>query len=88
MGPFCSPLTGSQSERRIRFNLLAHGFSHYDKCNSRFHLEENRLATRTFRKKKQQQSRVFFDVIIDVYTHVDDRERARARETNFVERKT
>ena len=27
MGPFCSPLTGSQSERRIRFNLLAHGFS-------------------------------------------------------------
>ena len=28
MGPFCSPLTGSQSERRIRFNLLAHGFSH------------------------------------------------------------
>ena len=30
------------------------------------------------RKKKQQQSRVFFDVIFDVYTHVDDRERARA----------
>ena len=60
----------------------------YDKCNSRFHLEGNRLATRTFRKKKQQQSRVFFDVIIDVYTHVDDRERARARETNFVGRKT
>ena len=28
MGPFCSPLTGSQSERRNRFNLLAHGFSH------------------------------------------------------------
>ena len=28
MGPFCSPLTGSQSERRIRLNLLAHGFSH------------------------------------------------------------
>ena len=60
----------------------------YDKCNSRFHLEGNRLATRTLRMKKQQQSRVFFDVIIDVYTHVDDRERARARETNFVGRKT
>ena len=36
------------------------------------------MAARTFRKKKQQQSRVFFDVIFDVYTHVDNRERARA----------
>ena len=26
------------------------------------------MATRTFRKKKQQQSRVFFDVIFGVYT--------------------
>ena len=33
---------------------------------------------RTFRKKKQLQSRVFFDVIFDVYTHVNNRERARA----------
>ena len=32
------------------------------------------MAARTFRKKKQQQSRVFFDVISDVYTHVDNRE--------------
>ena len=32
------------------------------------------MAARTFRKKKQQQSRVFFDVIFDVYTHVDNRE--------------
>ena len=31
------------------------------------------MAARTFRKKKQQQSRVFFDVIFDVYTHVDNR---------------
>ena len=31
------------------------------------------MAARTFRKKKQQ-SRVFFDVIFDVYTHVDNRE--------------
>ena len=46
------------------------------------------MAARTFRKKKQQQSRVFFDVIIDVHTHVDNRERARARETNFVGKKT
>ena len=35
------------------------------------------MAARTFRKKKQQ-SRVFFDVIFYVYTHVDNRERARA----------
>ena len=36
------------------------------------------MTARTLRKKKQQQSRVFFDVIFDVYTHVDNRERARA----------
>ena len=36
------------------------------------------MAARTLRKKKQQQSRVFFDVIIYVYTHVENRERARA----------
>ena len=35
------------------------------------------MAARTFRKEKQRQSRVFFDVIFDVYTHVDNRERAR-----------
>ena len=30
------------------------------------------MAARTFsEKKKQQQSRIFFDVIFDVYTHVD-----------------
>ena len=28
--------------------------------------------------EKKKQSRVFFDVIFDVYTHVDNRERARA----------
>ena len=48
------------------------------KCNSRFYLERNRMASRTFRKKKQQRSSVFLDVIFDVYTHVDNRERARA----------
>ena len=32
------------------------------------------MAARTFRKKKQQQSRVFFNVIFDVYTLVDNRE--------------
>ena len=32
------------------------------------------MAARTFRKKKQQQSGVFFNVIFDVYTHVDNRE--------------
>ena len=36
------------------------------------------MVARTFRKKTQQQSRVFFNVIFYVYTHVDNRERARA----------
>ena len=36
------------------------------------------MAARTLRKKKQQQSSVFFDVIFDVYTHLDNRERAWA----------
>ena len=40
--------------------------------------ERNRVAAWTFRKKKQQQRPVFFDVIFDVYTHVNNRERARA----------
>ena len=31
-----------------------------------------------FKKEKQQQSRVFFDVIFYIYTHVDNSERARA----------
>ena len=38
------------------------------------------MVARTFGKKKQQQSRVFLDVIFDVYTHMDNRERARARD--------
>ena len=29
------------------------------------------MAARTFREKKQQQSRVFFYVIFDDYTHVE-----------------
>ena len=36
------------------------------------------MATQTFEEKKQQESRVFFKVIFDVYTHADNRERARA----------
>ena len=36
------------------------------------------MAARTFREKKQQQSRVFFDIIFDVYTHVGNREIVRA----------
>ena len=48
------------------------------KCNSRFYLTGKRMAARTFREKKQQQSRVFFDIIFDVYTHVGNRERVRA----------
>ena len=45
------------------------------KCNSRFCLEGNRMAAQTFTEEKQQQSRVFFDVIFYVYTHMDNRER-------------
>ena len=45
-------------------------------------MEENLMAARTFReeKKKQQKSRVFFNVIFYVYSHVDDRGRAKASE--------
>ena len=44
-------------------------------------MEENLIAARTFREeKKQQKSRVFFNVIFYVYTHVDDRGRAKASE--------
>ena len=35
------------------------------------------MVVRTFREKNQQQSRVSFDVIFYVYTHVDNRERIR-----------
>ena len=35
------------------------------------------MAARTFGEKKKQ-SRVFFDVIFDVYTHVDNTERVQA----------
>ena len=38
------------------------------------------MASRTFRKKKQHQSRVFLGVIFYVYTNVDNRERARAKQ--------
>ena len=46
------------------------------KMQLKVYLKRNRMAARTFRKKKQQQSRVFFDVIFDVYSHVDNRKRA------------
>ena len=37
------------------------------------------MAALTFREKKQQQQgRVFFDVILDVYTRVDNRQSTRA----------
>ena len=38
----------------------------------------NRMTSRSVKEKKQQQSQVFFDVIFDVYTHADNRERTRA----------
>ena len=42
-------------------------------------VQGNRMAAGLLeREKKQQQIRVFFDVIFDVYIHVDNRERAKA----------
>ena len=41
------------------------------------------MAARTFREKEQQQSRVFFDVIFDVYTHVE-KERKTEKELERV----
>ena len=46
--------------------------------NSSLSFGQAALGARTFRKKKQQQSHVFFGVIFYVYTNVDNRERARA----------
>ena len=43
------------------------------------------MAARTFRERKKNKVFVFFDVIFDIYTHVDNR--GRSRETNFVGRK-
>ena len=37
------------------------------------------FAARTFREKKEQESRVFFDVIFNVYSHVDNREKELER---------
>ena len=37
------------------------------------------FAARAFREKKEQQSRVFFDVIFNVYSHVDNREKELER---------
>ena len=37
------------------------------------------MAARTFREKKEKWSRVFFDVIFDVYSHVDNREKELER---------
>ena len=45
----------------------------------KFYLEGNHMAARNFRKKKTTTClRVFFGVIFNVYTNVDNRERARA----------
>ena len=55
----------SQVQLKVLF-----GKKKYIKNISRFYLE----------RKKHQQSSVFFDVSFDVYTHVDNRERARAKD--------
>ena len=54
--------------------------------STQMQLKKNRMTARTFKEIKNQQSPVFFDVIFDVYTHVDNRE--RARETISLEKKT
>ena len=48
--------------------------------------EENRMSARTFGDKNNNNKVASFDVIFGVYTHEDNRE--RARETNFIGRKT
>ena len=53
----------------------------------------NRIATRTFRDKKNNKADSFFRLNFEVYIGVDNRERARARyknakETNFILRIT
>ena len=54
--------------------------------STQMQLKKNRMTARTFKERKNQQSLVFFDVIFDVYTQVDNRE--RARETISLEKKT
>ena len=66
------------NQRLALTRLRATGPCMATKCNSRVYLERNRMTARTSRNKRQQQSRVFFEIIFDVYTHVDNRERARA----------
>ena len=56
-------------------------FNWQPKWDSTF-LVRNRVATRTFREKKQQLSRVFFQISFNIYTDVDNRERATARDKN------
>ena len=45
--------------------------------STQMQLKKNRMTARTFKERKNQQSLVFFDVIFDVYTHVDNREKRR-----------
>ena len=49
-------------------------------------MQQKKIAWPAGLLERKKQSRVFFKVIFDVYTHVDNRE--RARETNFAGRKT
>ena len=45
------------------------------------------MAAQTFREKKQQQSRVFFNVIFNVYTHADNWTEKRARASDWKQRR-
>ena len=47
--------------------------------STQMQLKKNRMTARTFKERKKQQSLVFFDVIFDVYAHVDNRERDLGR---------
>ena len=62
------------------FGTPCNSINRYGNLNATqgFIWKKNRMTARTFKKKKQQQSRLFFDVIFDVSTHVNNRERARA----------
>ena len=67
MGPFCSPLTGSQSERRIRFNLLARGFSHMINATEGFICKEIAWPSGLL-ERKHNNIVVSFSTVLMIFT--------------------
>ena len=78
MGPFCSPLTGSQSERRIRFNLLARGFSHMINATQGFIWKEIAWPPGLLERKNNNKV-VSFSTLLMMFTvtWITEKERGR-----------